>query len=160
MVSATSSQQIVINHRDNDDVGEDRRAHRGPVEELPGARLRRKPGQRQSERDENVGEDGEEAEIADGRFDEWRTGLGDGEAVLQDEGEPGHGGRADAVIFRHSPLPRSSSQVMRFAGHAQAASSHAQVGKARPRSPGMTLQVLAMENGIAEITSRSLATLP
>lgn len=60
----------MINHRDDDDVGEDRRAHRGPVEEAPRVRLRRQPRQRQGERNEDVGEDGEEAEIADGRFDE------------------------------------------------------------------------------------------
>jgi hypothetical protein len=97
--------QVVIDHRDDDDVGQDRRAHRGPREEGPEPRIRRKPGQRQSERDENIGEDGEEAEIVDGRFDERRAWLGDGEVVLQDDSEPGQGGRADAVIFNHLPLP-------------------------------------------------------
>ena len=98
-------EQVVIDHRDDDDVGEDRRAHRGPREEGPEPRVRRKPGQRQGERDENVGEDGEEAEIADRRLDERRARLGDGQVVLQENGEPGQGGRANAVIFLHSPSP-------------------------------------------------------
>ena len=35
------------------------------------------PRQRQRERNEDVGEEGEEAEIADGRFEERSTWLGD-----------------------------------------------------------------------------------
>jgi hypothetical protein len=95
----------VIDHRDDDDVGQDRRAHRGPREEGSEARVRRKPGKCHGERDENVGEDGEEAEIADRRLDERRARLGDGPVVLQENGEPGRGGRANAEIFLHSPLP-------------------------------------------------------